>query len=393
MSYPVNEIAKKAINQFPSISKAFRLPKRDRSNFEIVRLLSNTHYEHIRRSLNFIDKWLTLSGPIGRKLIRTKHPFALQQIAAELEIFVHLYEHFDNAVQAVESGSNSASPDIEVLFESWKVRIEVYTPVDFIGFQLFNRYVPMILKYLNIPCGYHLVVKSQPLQHSSNYDQSSLFYPYNIPGEEETRQWLSEFAKRILHWFSNEKPTKIFQMTGPGGKVEVVVEILIFEKNSEYRQICFNESTKSTDTRLYFEEGDSQDTVRTPWGLKLKNKLKNQQCGEFDEGVLRMLLVNFAMADTAWPHFISGKMFETRFREVVCHLDGGREYYDVVLPAQLGHDCCFGQPVWINNNTEVRFGNFIEKAGFNKQCVGFSNSTPEDIEFFLSCLTSEQSKK
>ena len=383
ISYPVNERTKQTICQYPLIGKAFHLPDSGRSKFEIVRLLSNTHYEHIRRFLEFIDNWLNVSGPIGRRVIQAKHPFELQQAAAELETFVHLYERFGAAVQPVESSGNSVSPDIEVQFDPWRLRIEVYTPVDFMGFQLSERYVPMVLKYLDVSCGYYLKVRSQPLQQASGYDQTTLYYPYTIPEENETHKWLSEFAERASHWLSNETPTQALHMPGPGGKVEIVVEILKLDSDPGNRQICSIWATRSTDTKLYFEVGDPQDTAKSPWGRKLKNKLKNQQGGELAERVLRMLLVNFAMADTGWPHFISGKRFGARFREVICNLDGGKQHYDVVLPAQLGYECCFGRPVWINAHWEVTVGGFIAEAGFDKPCVRPPNSIPQEIEHLL----------
>ena len=150
ISYPVTEGAKQAIDRYPAIGRAFCLPDSGRSEFEIVRLLSNTHYGHIHRFLEFIDKWLDVSGPIGRKVLKVKHPFQLGQAAAELETFVHLYERLGTAVQAVEAAGNSVFPDVEVRFDAWTVKVEVYTPVDLLGFQLFERYVPMILKYLDV---------------------------------------------------------------------------------------------------------------------------------------------------------------------------------------------------------------------------------------------------
>jgi hypothetical protein len=148
LSYPVTDDAKQAITRYPAIGRAFHLPNSERSEFEIVRLLSNTHYDHIHRFLEFVDQWLIVSGPIGRKVLKAKHPFELDQASAEFEVFVHLYKRFGTAVEAVESTGNSRTPDVEVRFDAWRVRVEVYTPVDFMGFQLFRRYVLMVLKYL-----------------------------------------------------------------------------------------------------------------------------------------------------------------------------------------------------------------------------------------------------
>lgn len=384
ISYPVTEGAKQAIDRYPAIAVAFCLPDSGRSEFEIVRLLSNTHYDHIHRFLEFINKWLDISGPIGRKVLKVKHPFQFEQAAAELEIFVHLYERLGNKVEAVKSAGDSVFPDVEVRFDGWTVRVEVYTPVDLMGFQLFKRYVPMVLKYLDVSCGYHLDIKAQPVREVLGYDQATHYYPYTIPEENETHKWLAEFAEQARQWLSKESPKQALQMPGPGGKIKIVVNIVKLDDDPGNRKIDFIGTTYSTDTKLFFEVGTAQDTAGSQWGRKLKNKLRKKQCGEAAEGVLRLLVVNFAMADTGWPHFISGEKFGMRFREVIGRLDDGRQHYDVVLPAQLGYECCFGQPIWINPYWEMQGSDFIAEAELDKACVPPPDSTPIEIEDMLN---------
>ena len=384
ISYPVTEGAKQAIDRYPAIGKAFCLPDSGCSEFEIVRLLSNTHYGHIHRFLEFINKWLDISGPIGGKVLKIKHPFQLEQAAAELEMFVHLYERLGTAVEAVESAGDSVFPDVEVRFDAWTVSVEVYTPVDLMGFQLFKRYVPMVLKYLAVSCGYHLDVKIQPVREVLGYDQATYYYPYTIPEENETHKWLAEFAERARQWLSKESPKQTLCMAGPGGKVDIVVKITKLDGDPGNRQIRSIGATHSTDTKLLFEVGTAQDTAVSPWGRNLKNKVRKQQCGEPAEGVLRMLVVNFAMADSGWPHFISGEKFGMRFRDVIGGLDSGKQHYDLVLPAQLGYECCFGQPIWINPYWEMKGSDFIAEAGLDRACVPPPDSTPKEIEDMLS---------
>lgn len=102
-----------------------------------------------------------------------------------------------------------------------------------------------------------------------------------------------------------------------------------------------------------------------------------------------MLVVNFAMADSGWPHFISGEKFGMRFREVIGRLDGGKQRYDVILPAQLGYECCFGRPIWINAHWEVKVGDFITEAGLDRACVPPPDSIAKEIADLLSASDSE----
>ena len=277
ISYPVTECAKQAIDRYRAIGRAFRLPDSERSELEIVRLLSNTHYTHIHRFLEFINRWLDVSGPIGMKVLKAKQPFQLEQAASELETFVHLYERFGTAVQAIESAKNSVSPDVEVRFDDWTVKVEVYTPVDLMGFQLFKRYVPMILKYLDVSCGYHLDVNIQPIQGVPGYDPATLYYPHTIPKENETHKWLAEFAERARQWLSKESPELALRVPGPGGKVDIIVKMAKLDGDPGNRQICSIGATHSTDTRLFFEMGTPEDTAKSPWGNRLKRKLTLQR--------------------------------------------------------------------------------------------------------------------
>lgn len=68
--------------RYPAIGRAFCLLDSRRSELEIVRLLFNTHYVYIHRLLEYIDESLDVSGPIGRKVLKLKHPFQLDEMAA-----------------------------------------------------------------------------------------------------------------------------------------------------------------------------------------------------------------------------------------------------------------------------------------------------------------------
>ena len=206
------------------------------------------------------------------------------------------------------------------------------------------------------------------------------YHPYAFPEENETHKWLSEFSERARQWLSNESPTKTLCMPTPNSKIDIIVEIVKLDNDHSNRQILFTSATQSTDTKLFFEVGTAQDTSTSQWGSKIKNKLKGKQCGEPTEQTLRMLLINFAMADTGWPHFISDKKFENRFREVIHILDGGKQFYDITLPAQLRGKCCFGIPVLINAHWKEKAESFISEAGFDRPCVPPIDCTSQEIE-------------
>jgi hypothetical protein len=384
ISYPVDEEARRAMARYPAITRAFKMPDSGRSEYEIVRLLSNTHYNATKQFLEFFDRWLDFSGTIGRKVLKALHPFELEQMEAELFLFVHLYSRLGDSVRAKESKGDSVCQDIEVRTDDCLIKIEIYTPVDFMGFQLFKDYIRMVLRYLDVPIGYHFKVEVLPVQETSDYDQNSLFYPYTIPNDEyQVHAWLNDFSEQVANWLSDPEPNPEFSMTGPGGKIVVNIKLAEFSADQGDRMITLHGATRSTDTKLFFDMGTAEDTARSQWGLKIKGKLWRQQCGMPAEGVLRMLVVNFSMAETGWPHFISEDWFSKRFGDMTRILAKDDQPYDVVLPAQLAINCCFGKPAWIDKSWCARGSQFIRKGELDKQCVPPTHSIAEQVAALL----------
>lgn len=380
ISYPVTDEARKALYRLPLLSASFTLPQSGRSECEIVRLLLNTHYNHIRHLLEFIEKWFERSGPIGLNILKAKHPFHFAQTIAELYLFAHLRERLEN-VEAPESDGGPVCPDIKLEYEGSTVKIELFTPVDLMGFQLFENYVPSILKYLDVPRGYHLKVKIESIDKETEYSGKALYYPYTIPNENETHSWLEEFARLASEWLNRSEPEPELCICGPGEEVLVAIELVKACKDPGYRDIILQSATRSTDTRLFFEVGSVEDTVRTQWGQKLRRKLKKQQCGPPSDDVLRILIVNFSMAHAAWPDFICKEPFTSRFQQTIKHIVAKNMPYDIVLPARLSSACCFGKPVLLTDTWHSRGTAFIKKVGLDTPCPPprYSPPKPEEI--------------
>jgi len=386
VTYPINDNVRKALKRFPPIAHALQLPDHGRSEREIVRFLDNTHDEGIQRLLEFIDKWLVKSGPIGRTLLKEKHYFPFRQRGAELELFAHLYEHFGDDVVAVEAGSAPVSPDIEVTYGEWTVRLEIYTPVDLMGMQIYDYYVLPMLKYFDIRKGFKLNVELEPASNEFDYDPDDLYYAYTFPNETEMHAWLEVFAKGVAGWLSKPSPEPSYSIEGPGGATKVVVTIVELRDDERSRCVTYRAGTRSSDTSLYFEVGTVQDTAESEWGRKLSRKLHKAQCGPTDPKVLRVLIVNFAMAAAGWPEFISQEQFTKRFQDLIPMLVGKATPYDVVLPAQIGPRCCCGKPVLLDPSKRAHAEHFFAKAELDRPCLPHPGPTQEELDELLEGL-------
>ena len=64
-------------------------------------------------------------------------------------------------------------------------------------------------------------------------------------------------------------------------------------KDKNVRSVVPNETTRSNDTKSYFEKDDPKCFAKTQWGVKLKDKLQRMQAGEKRDSLLRILAINF----------------------------------------------------------------------------------------------------
>ena len=115
----------------------------------------------------------------------------------------------------------------------------------------------------------------------------------------------------------NADPGHQQRFNGPTEQIWLDAELKDVCNNLESRQVFFLPPSKSTDSRLSFEVGKPEDTAESQWGRKLLGKLEDRQCGKPDSSYLRLLVVNFSLADTAFPDFICWPSFEERLEETL----------------------------------------------------------------------------
>ena len=364
LSYPVTPEVKAALARFPEIAKIVRVSTMDRSELEIVRLLGNTHYSHLDRLLTFIESELPGSGEIGSRAMKQRDPFQFRESLAEFFLFAHLRRHLGMDVRPAVFLKGAAGPEIEVTQADLTVKIEVYSPLDLTGYQLVTEHLPMLFKYLEVGRGFTVEIAIDPVANSDN----SVWYPYTLQDRTQIMTWLGSVGERAL-WLLGRgmvTPGDRLQLAGPDGTMVVRIEVREILDDPESREVVFTTGTRSTDARLLFECGTPEDTARLSWARKLKTKMRERQAGPVTSGVLRLLVVNFAQADAAWPDFFAWPGIATRLEKTVRLIASGLTAglpYDLVLPARLDMDCRFGMPTWLDASLEQRGGEFLQAAG------------------------------
>lgn len=367
VSYPIDQSAKNQLCKLPHLSGRFSLPDSDRSDLEIVRLLGNTHYEHIQDLLEYLDGSVLVAGPLVDEILKQTDPMEFGGKLSELYMYCHIARHMPGYIALPSGQRSNKRPDMTVNADGLDVAIEVYGPMNLFGFQLVETYAIRILKYLEIDRGYDLRLKIEP---DAEYDP---FYAYQFETEKEIRPWLCEFSEAAAGWLLNPSPPRVFKKKGPNASNwGLSVEIEELHEDRSRRTISQSTASRSDDSRLHFEVGTAETTANGWWGRSVKKKMAERQAGFAPkDDLLRLLVIDFARLDTSFPDFICWSGIAERIdacvRLLASKMDGPLPY-DVVLPARLGPSCCFGTPVWLGEG-DVRFRErFFALASLTTPC-------------------------
>ena len=364
--YPITDDVREAIRHFPAVSSVVSMPAAGRSKLEIVRLLDNIHYAHIKELLNFLNTHIPSSGNIGKRLVQQTGPFAFSQSLAELFLLAHL-QGKDSVRARASPGDSPADKnyDIDLTTGESSARVEVYCPIDFYGCQFIERNLSTLFKYLNIDVGFDIDLRLEsPVTNG--------FYAYDVENSEKAiRDWLTCVNQEAARWLTDAQAGERRQFKGLSKYMRLTANLRELHESSQVRCVSFRPPGKSTDTRLFFELGDPEDTANGQWGRKLLHKLKNRQCGNPEPNSLRVLVLDFSLADTGFPDFICWPSFTDRLSKTLDLLlarAGHPLPYDAVLPARLGEECCFGKIVALDRKRAREIAEIVNAALLDRPC-------------------------
>ncbi len=293
-------------------------------------------------------------------------------------MFSHLRQRLGESVNPVAATADERRPDFEVVWKGFTVKVEVYSPVDFMGWQLVERSRLTLFRYLDLDRGFVLRVYLDALDHSTG----AVWYPYSIPREADVRHWLLDASTKAKEWMGGDRLSLGDELVlqGPGGQTSIRVKLEGISENPDDRLVSFLQATRSTDTRLFFECGTPDDTANSQWGKKLRHKMTRQQAGLPGPAVVRILVVDFSHADTGWPDFICWPNIARRLSETI-HLLGSRIPgplpYDAVLPAHLSLRSFFGSPIWTDVSKRAVGEEFVNQTELDRrwQAGGIADGT------------------
>lgn len=362
--FPVNTAVRAALDSFPAIKRRLRLRGNSECKREIVRLLGNTHNSWIEKLLKFIEKHLPHSGSIGTDLLNQTDPIQFSQYLRELYLLA-FFRNQEHCTASATKSSQGRRPDIDLKSDSCQARIEVYCPMDYFGFQFLTRHVEQLFRYSACQNGFNVDVKFIAAK-------KNLFHAQTITREDKIlRSWLKRLRCEVDDWLTNATVGSEKVFAGIEGKFELYAILEEKFDNPENRSVSFHEPTRSNDTLHFFELPTNEDTARSQIGQKIRVKLENAQCGEPSPDYLRILVIDFSLCDTDPIDMLNRCYVITRLDETVRFLAEQIESqppFDVVIPAKLGFECCFGKPIILDEAREEEFVELARASGLDQRC-------------------------
>ena len=245
-------------------------------------------------------------------------------------------------------------------------RIEIYCPVDYYGFQFVKMYSEPAFLYSNCSRGFDVFVE---LVTSNKCG----FHALEITNTDRClTSWLENLEREVNDWLANAKKGSVREFEGIDDAFQLRATLKCVCPNPDIRFVEFTEPSRSNDTRLFFEEPMTvEDTVQSQIGKKIGSKLEKHQCGEWSPDYIRILVIDLSLMDACFSDWFCWPSIAKRMDETVRRLAGQAEpppLFDVVIPARLGFNCCFGEVVVLDQEREAQIRAVIGRAGLDRKC-------------------------
>lgn len=348
----------------------------------IVELVRNDDLSHIEQTLSLMEEYGPLSGEIGRRLVLCRNWMEFSARQAELFLFVHLRMKVGESAVPLTPAAARKAPDFSIKVNDRALLIEVFTPVDFFGFQLYDRSLTGIIEKVPVTKGYKI---------TASESAENPFYPLEFPNEVVVNRWLEDFDNRMEQWLASANEGDSLKVSGPGSAMTISFQLDRVYDDRNRREVIKSCAGRSTDTRQYFELDNPETAAKTEWGKKIRNKLKDRQAGNAANNTLRILAVNFSGAETRDSTFLKVAKYHGNLERMVRHIAQGIQpfpTYDVVLPCDLGHTCGFAEPIILSQHTKEEIKELFSKTGFDEPIPDVPVASKEETEAFWKAILS-----
>lgn len=384
VAYRVTEESKKSIKKYDWINSNFELGEiGDKSNKEIIRLLENTHYGGIRNTLDQINTYGKVSGDIGENILRCNDILNFPRYLAELNLFAHIFDRVGDAVTPLKPEPGKRNPDYTVDLDI-ELLIELFTPMDYYGYQALHRFLHRVTKYLNSPFGYFMEVK---------IETNNPVFALNIPEFKEVKKWCDGFGQELIVWLKSAENG--FSFTTDFLVDSIKIHTILKQKldDADVREVLILERGRSTDSIQYFRMKSPEDFADSQWGKKIKGKMELQQAGDASDYRVRIFIINLSSADTTDLSFLMDPKYHVRCKNNIKYISSkisSNPPYDIVIFSELGFDCGFSAPIILSEHSESAITKILNGAGLSEPIKPIKMASEEECAAFWESIFGDE---
>lgn len=298
-----------------------------------------------------------------------------------------MFDRNGNRVKPIRRIEKTKTPDFWIKLDDLNFLIELYSPIDYYGFQLFINEIPSIIKNIEVNFGFKIEIDLTPAVVS---------FAYDFPAFRQIFTWLENFKNEFQRLLKNAKAGQEFRFETPAESLILKVRIIEITSDQDVRIIGLGQGTRSTDTIQYFRIGDPFQFEKTQWGYKIKDKLSQQQAGPPDNKKIRILAINLSLADTSELSFVNDPDIQKNYTNNLIHIAKKFEHnppYDVIVFCEITFKCGFSKPVILTKHKMEEIQDYFGKIGLNNPIVPIPTATKEETERLIKEMIEYAKKK
>jgi hypothetical protein len=290
--------ARQALGDFKNLAAIIGPSPKGTDARHIIRLLAATHHPEVPGTLRFLDDSAAVWPTLVKKLLQHTSESQFRQTLAELRVLAHLNRQPGVQAQSVRTPKDSKHHDIDAMAGGVAAKIEIYSPSGSIGSPLVDQHISPLFKFLDVPVGFHLALTLEPLA------RASVSHASEIGTASQIARWLTRILEDAQTWINASTAVGASKSwNGPNKSVRLTVVVHKISDDRADRVVMDMTGTRSTDTHAFFNHGDPQQLRFSPWGKKVFEKMSKRQCGEYEEGKIRLLTLDFGGLDTSSKDF------------------------------------------------------------------------------------------
>lgn len=345
-----------ALQDFENLAATLGPLRKGTDTRHVLRLLAAAHDPGARDLLRFLDESAIAWPSIVKKLNQQTSEAQFRQTLTELRLLSHLNKQNGTHAQPAGTPKNSKHHDIDAAAAGVVAKIEIYSPSDCIGPPLFDQHISSLFKFLEVSAGFHLdLILESPAT-------------VKVGTASQIERWLTRIRAEAETWINASAAVGASKSwDGPNKSTRLTVTIRKISGNRADRVVRYMDGKRSTDSRILFDQGDHRQLRLSSWEKKVFDKMRDRQCGEYEQGKVRLLIIDFSGLDTSSRDF-----FRTTCMEIFSRIEsalriaaadaGGPIPYDGVVLAWVGDPIVFAPAIALHPRASADLQKFISAA-------------------------------